>query len=48
MLIHDFPDGLSEGGWLHNSMPMKLAPDEKLWLGKPSAHARQRDGQSEP
>ncbi|MHC4715939.1 MAG: carbon-nitrogen hydrolase family protein, partial [Planctomycetota bacterium] len=25
MLVHDFPDGLSEGGWTHNRIPMKLA-----------------------
>jgi predicted amidohydrolase len=48
MLIHDFPDGLSEGGWIHNRIPMKLADGERLHLGKPSNHARQRDGQSEP
>jgi predicted amidohydrolase len=48
MLIHDFPDGLSEGGWLHNHMPMKLAPGERLHLGTPSTHPRQRKGQSEP
>jgi len=48
MLIHDFPDGLSEGGWLHNYMPMKLANGERLHLGKPSKHTRQRDGRSEP
>jgi len=48
MLIHDFPDGLSEGGWIHNRMPMKLADGERLHFGKPSSHPRQRDGQSEP
>jgi predicted amidohydrolase len=48
MLVHDFPDGLSEGGWLHNFMPMKLASNEKLWRGKPSAHPRQKNGRSEP
>ena len=48
MLVHDFPDGLSHGGWIHNRIPMKLAPNEKLYFGKPSSHPRQRDGQSEP
>ena len=48
MLVHDFPDGLSEGGWLHNCQPMKLAPGQKLWLGKPSTHTRQEDGRSQP
>ena len=48
MLVHDFPDGLSEGGWIHNQMPMKLAESESLHYGKPSRHLRQSDGQSEP
>ncbi len=48
MLVHEFPDGLSEGGWIHNQMPMKLAKSEALHYGKSSRHPRQRDGQSEP
>ncbi|MFH1571733.1 MAG: carbon-nitrogen hydrolase family protein [Gemmatimonadota bacterium] len=48
MLVHDFPDGLSEGGWLHNYLPMKLAPGERLHFGRPSRHPRQLDRQSEP
>ena len=48
MLIHDFPDGLSEGGWTHNQMPMKLAEGERLHLGEPSGHPRQINRQSEP
>ena len=48
MLIHDFPDGLSDGGWTNNQMPMKLAADECFHFGKPSTHPRQLDGQSEP
>ena len=48
MLVHDFPDGLSKGGWLHNYMPMKLAHNEKLHLGTPGNHPRQRDGRAEP
>ena len=48
MLIHDFPDGLSENGWLHNQLPMKLAEGQRLYLGKPSRHPRQQDGRSKP
>jgi len=48
MLVHDFPDGLSEGGWIHNRMPMKLAPGELLHYGKPTNHPRQLNGQAEP
>ena len=48
MLVHDFPDGLSAGGWLHNFIPMKLAPDEVLHFGTPSNHPRQREGTAEP
>jgi hypothetical protein len=48
MLVHDFPDGLSERGWLHNNIPMQLAADEKLYYGKPSRHPRQTDGCAPP
>ncbi len=48
MLVHDFPDGLSDRGWIHNRIPMKLASNEKLYFGKPSRHVRQRNGKSEP
>jgi len=48
MLIHDFPDGLSEGGWFHNERPLKLRDDEIMTWGTPSQHARQADGQAEP
>ena len=48
MLVHDFPDGLSETGWIHNHIPMKLAENEILHFGKPSRHRRQLDTQSEP
>jgi predicted amidohydrolase len=48
MLVHDFPDGLSEGGWTHNHIPMKLAEDEILTFGEPSTHLRQVDTRSEP
>ncbi len=48
LLIHDFPDGLSEGGWIHNWMPMRLAADEVMHLGTPSRHPRQSDGCSKP
>lgn len=48
MLIHEFPDTLSEGGWYHNFKPMKKRDDEIMTWGTPSNHPRQRDGQSEP
>lgn len=48
MLIHDFPDTLSEGGWYHNQRPMKMRDDETMSWGKPSQHPRQIDGRAEP
>ncbi len=48
MLVHDFPDGLSEGGWYHNELPMMLAPGQGLHLGEPTDHPRQVDGTAEP
>lgn len=48
ILFHDFPDGLSEGGWLHNYCPMLLAKGQRMYLGRPSRHPRQTDGTSEP
>ena len=48
ILFHDFPDGLSAGGWIHNYMPMKLAQDEALYFGEPSQHPRQLDSRAEP
>jgi predicted amidohydrolase len=48
MLVHDFPDGLSEGGWYHNFKPMKKRDDEIMTWGVPSKHPRQCDGQAEP
>ena len=48
MLIHDFPDTLSAGGWIHNYIPMKVAPGEVMHYGEPSSHPRQADGQAEP
>ena len=48
MLLHEFPDGLSKGGWLHNFLPMRLSPDEDLWYGEPSDHPRQLNYQAEP
>ena len=48
MLVHDFPDGLSDGGWIHNYIPMKLAKNEVLHFGKPTRHPRQLDGRAEP
>jgi predicted amidohydrolase len=48
MLIHDFPDGLSAGGWFHNEQPLKLRDDEIMTWGTPGQHPRQADGQAEP
>ena len=48
MLIHDFPDTLSDGGWYHNFKPMKKRDDEIMTWGTPSNHPRQRDSQSAP
>lgn len=48
MLIHDFPDGLSAGGWYHNFKPMQKRDDEIMNWGMPSKHPRQADGQAEP
>jgi predicted amidohydrolase len=48
MLMHDFPDGLSKGGWYHNFQPLKLRDDEIMSWGTPSQHPRQIDGQAEP
>ncbi len=48
MLVHDFPDGLSAGGWLHNYIPMKVHPDETMHFGEPSQHPRQLDPRAEP
>jgi predicted amidohydrolase len=48
MLVHDFPDTLSEGGWYHNQQPMKIRDDEIMTWGTPSHHPRQTNGQCEP
>ena len=48
MLLHDFPDGLSDTGWYHNQMPMELSADTPLHYGVPSDHPRQLDYRSEP
>ena len=48
MLIHDFPDGLSAGGWYHNFKPMQKREDEIMSWGTPIKHPRQSDGQAEP
>jgi hypothetical protein len=48
MLMHDFPDGLSEGGWFHNYKPMQKPDDEIMSWGTPTRHPRQLDGQAEP
>lgn len=48
MLIHDFPDGLSKGGWTHNRVPLKMDKKTKMHFGKPSKHPRQSNSRSEP
>ena len=48
LLIHDFPDGLSEGGWFHNFKPMQKRDDEIMSWGTPTEHPRQANGQAEP
>ncbi len=48
MLVHDFPDGLSEHGWYHNEQPMRLRDDEMMTFGQPSGHPRQLDPCAEP
>ena len=48
MLVHDYPDTLSTGGWYHCHQPMDMAENTIMWWGTPSSSPRQRDGQSEP
>ena len=48
MLVHDYPDTLSPGGWYHNLKPMDMAEGTIMHWGTPSHSPRQRDGQSEP
>jgi deaminated glutathione amidase len=48
MLVHDFPDGLSPGGWYHNFKPMRKRDEEIMSWGVPGNHPRQRNGQAEP
>ena len=48
MLVHDFPDGLSKGGWYHNNKPMGKRDDEIMTWGTPVKHPRQADGRAEP
>jgi len=48
MLVHDFPDGLSERGWYHNERPLRLRDDELMSWGQPSKHPRQLDSRAEP
>ncbi len=48
MLVQDFPDGLSKGGWYHNHKPMGKRDDEIMWWGTPTKHPRRADGQAEP
>jgi predicted amidohydrolase len=48
MLLHEFPDGLSQGGWFHNHKPMGKRDDEIMSWGAPVRHPRQANGQAEP
>jgi len=48
MLVHDFPDGLSEGGWIHCRVPMRVAAGQRMHYGRTSSHPRLRDGRAEP
>ena len=48
MLIHDYPDTLSPGGWYCNQKPMDMAENTIMHWGTPSNSPRQRDAQSEP
>lgn len=48
LMIHDFPDTLSERGWYHNFAPMRIREDEPLTFGVASDHPRQADGTSKP
>ncbi|SPE33858.1 hypothetical protein SBA2_810006 [Acidobacteriia bacterium SbA2] len=48
MLVHDYPDTLSPGGWYHCRQPMDLAENTIMWWGTPSNSPRQSDGRSEP
>jgi hypothetical protein len=47
MLIHDFRDGLSEGGWFRNCRPMGKRDDEVMHSGTVSNHPRRMNGQAE-
>jgi hypothetical protein len=48
LLVHDFPDTLSEGGWIHNHIPMQLSVNEVMHFGEPTNHPRQLNGQANP
>ena len=48
LLVHDFPDGLSQGGWYHNFQPLRLRDDEIMTWGTPSRHPRQLNACSPP
>jgi hypothetical protein len=48
MMVHDFPDGLSRGGWYHNHKPMHKRDDEIISWGTPVTHPCRLDGQAEP
>ncbi len=48
MLVHDFPDGLSETGWYHNERPMQKRGEEIMSWGSPVKHPRKENGRAEP
>ena len=48
MMVHEFPDTLSDKGWYHNFQPMRIRQDEPLTFGAASDHPRQADGTSKP
>ena len=48
IMVHDFPDGLSEHGWYHNRQPMRARSDERFTFGSATTHPRQLDPASQP
>lgn len=48
LLVHDFPDGISPDGWMHNDAPLRLAPAERMHRGAVSSHPRRVDPLAAP
>ncbi len=48
LIVHDFPDGLSERCWYHNEQPMRVRDDERLTFGTATKHPRQADETAKP